>query len=315
MRVIRDFHACPKALHGTVAAVGNFDGVHLGHQEILRINADRAKSLGAKTSVLTFEPPPRVFFTKGDPPTRLYPLARKLRMLKDTGLVDVVFLARFNAAFAAMSALTFVETILCQQLKVRHVVTGYNFAFGRGREGDASDLTAWSRDHGFGYTCVSPIGDAHGHPVSSSIVREMLAAGQMTEAARLLGRPYAISGRVQKGDARGRDLGYPTANIALGALFRPRFGIYAARVLHNNKSYDAVVSLGIRPMFALEMPQLEVHIFDFSGSLYGEQIEVQLVSFIRDEERFASVETLKAQMAEDCAAARSILVEKKVAHG
>ncbi len=312
MRIIRDFEHCPVAAKGAVVALGNFDGVHLGHQEILKTCIAQAHALGVPAAVMTFEPHPREFFAKEKMTMRLCRLGQKLRRLEALG-IEIIFMARFNARLAATTAEQFVQEILHRELHVRHVVTGYDFAFGKNRQGNTEFLDARARERGIGFTCVSPVKDCHGAAVSSTAVRKALADGNMKDAAALLGRPYVISGRVQGGDKRGRELGYPTANIWLGTLFRPRFGIYAARVTFKDGSrHDAVANLGIRPMFESERPLLEVHCFDLSRTFYGERIEVELVEFLREEKKFPSVDILKAQMAEDCTIAKTVL---KTVHG
>lgn len=312
MRIIRDFEHCPDALKGSVVALGNFDGVHLGHQEILKTCIAQARVLGAPATVMTFEPHPREFFAREKMTMRICRLGQKLHRLEALGF-NAVFLARFNAKLAATTAEQFVQEILHRELSVRHVVTGYDFAFGKNRQGNTEFLDHKARERGIGFTCVSPVKDRHGAAVSSTAIRQLLSEGKMPEVEALLGRPYVISGRVQGGDKRGRELGYPTANIWLGTLFRPRFGIYAARVTFKDGSrHDAVANLGIRPMFESERPLLEVHCFDLSRTFYGERIEVELVEFLREEKKFPSVDILKAQMAEDCTIAKTVL---KTVHG
>jgi riboflavin kinase / FMN adenylyltransferase len=315
MRIIRDFEHCLDACKGAVIALGNFDGVHLGHIAIIDACLSQAKKLSAPAAVMTFEPHPREFFRRDHKPMRISRLSRKLQLLEKTGL-DTVFLARFNHKLASTSAQHFVDDILHRELAVRHVITGYNFAFGKGREGNTAFLENALRQKGIGFTSLSPVNDASDAPISSSAIRTLLAEGKMAEISALLGRPYSIDGRVRGGDKRGRELGFPTANLWLGTLFQPRFGIYAARVMFKNGSrHDAVVNLGIRPMFAVERPLLEVHCFDLSRMFYGERIEVELVEFIREEEKFDTIPLLREAMVQDCEKAKIILEQRNVCHG
>jgi riboflavin kinase/FMN adenylyltransferase len=311
MHIIRDFEHCPAANKGAVVALGNFDGVHLGHRTIIDICLAKAHKLSAPAAMMTFEPHPREFFARDHQPMRICRLSDKLQLLDDAGMHSV-FLARFNAKLAATSAEDFVKTILHEQLGVRHVVTGYDFAFGKNRGGDVTFLEQETRKYGIGFTRVEPV-NADGRVISSTAIRALLLQGNMQQAAQLLGRPYSISGRVRGGDKRGRELGYPTANLWLGTLFRPRFGIYAVRVtFKDGKKHAAVASLGINPMFGAKRPLLEVHCFDLNRMFYGERITVELVEFIREEKNFDSIEILKAQIAEDCSVAKTLL---KGSHG
>ncbi len=314
MHIIRDFEHCPGARKGAAVALGNFDGVHRGHQAILKTCIDQARKNDCPSAVMTFEPHPREFFAKDKAPLKIYPLHKKLRLLSDAG-IDIAFLARFNRALAALAAHEFVGDILHKQLGVRHVVTGYDFAFGKGRGGNTDFLESEAKKLGFGFTRVQPVAEQDS-AISSSAIRALLKEGDVARASRLLGRPYSIGGRVQKGDGRGHALGFPTANIRLNGLFTPRFGIYAARVGVGASWHDAVVSLGIRPMFPLKEPLLEVHCLSMNRDLYGQAIEVHLVEFIRDEEHFGGEPELSAQMMADCKAAETILQQRrKAAHG
>lgn len=312
MDIIRDLEHCPAGAKGAVVALGNFDGLHLGHQAILRRTIEEAKKAGRKAAVMSFEPHPREFFARDHQPLRIYPLRRKLQLLKETGGIDTVFLARFNRKLASTNAQGFVEDILHRQLSVHHIVTGYNFAFGKNRQGDTAFLESITPGLGIDFTRVAPVETAQGAPVSSSAIRAFLAQGETQKAAELLGRPYSIGGRVRGGDARGRTLGFPTANLWLKTLFRPRFGIYAARIIFHKDGarHDGVASIGIRPTFSTDRPLLEVHCFDLSRMFYGEYIEVQLLEFIREEKKFERVDDLIAQMEIDAVAAKRLLKAK-----
>jgi len=307
MRIIRDFEHCPAEEKGAVIALGNFDGLHLAHQAILKTCVDKAKELGAKPAIMTFEPHPREFFARDHQPLRILTLRRKLRLLREMG-IKTIFMARFNKKLAATSAEDFVCELLHWQLGARHIVTGYNFAFGKNREGNTEFLEAMAKKLGIGFTRMAHIKTQEGRDISSSAIRTLLALGKMPDVAALLGHTYSIGGRVRSGDQRGRTLGFPTANLWLKTLFRPRFGIYAARVRFENGSvHDAVASLGIRPMFATDRPLLEVHCFDLSRMFYGEYIDVELLDFIREEKTFDTIELLRGQMMEDCKKARQLL--------
>lgn len=258
------------------------------------------------SAVMTFEPHPREFFAGKKGGLRIYPFRNKAALLRETG-IGVLFAARFNRALASTTAESFVEHILLGQLKARHLITGYNFAFGKGRGGSIESLAHEAKRHGFGFTALPPVMQGT-DTISSSAIRHALVSGDMTGAAHMLGRTYGISGRVRHGDARGRELGFPTINLPLGELFPPKFGIYAGRVrFANGERYDAAVSIGIRPMFRAEMPLLEAHCIGMNRSCYGERAEVELVRFLRDEASFTSIDALKRQMADDCQQAKNIL--------
>lgn len=314
MLIIRDFDTCPSGAKGAVIALGNFDGVHLGHRAILRACAETAHAAGVKAAVMTFEPHPREFFgrARNDASAlRIVCFHRKMELLKESG-IDVVFLVRFNAAFANLSAEAFVQDVLCRRLQVRHVVTGYNFAFGKGRSGTTDFLMKQGALQEFGFTAVPPVHqpmqqEGAGRVVSSSAIRQLLASGHMQEAAAMLGRPYEVEGFVRHGNKRGRVLGFPTANLCMRNLFHPRFGVYAVRIRTGGDWHDGVANLGVRPMFLSPEPLLEVHGFDMDKNLYGKRLLVEFVRFIREERRYEDVDALKIQMGRDCQQAREAL--------
>ncbi len=303
MQIVRDLTCCPAPAAGAVIGLGNFDGVHLGHQAILHSVTERAKALGAAAAVMTFSPHPREFFARERAPLRLQTFRQKMALFAEAG-IDYCFVVRFDARFAALSPHNFVHKVLAGQLRARHVVTGYNFAFGKGRGGDTATLAQEAAACGMGFTSCPPVMGAGGQEVSSSAIRRLLSEGKTAQADALLGRSYAVEGRVVHGDKRGGAMGYPTANIRLGALFRPRYGVYAVRLHAGQARFDGVANFGIRPMFALEEPLLEVHVFDASPDLYGKRVRVELVDFIREERYFDSLDGLTRQIAEDCAVAR-----------
>jgi len=306
MRIVRDFAVCPPECKGAVIALGNFDGVHLGHQSILRSCMDTAHAAGIKAAVMTFEPHPREFFGRSHERLRIASFRRKAELLRDAG-IDILFVVRFNERFSSLAAEAFVQEVLHRQLAVKHVVTGYNFAFGKGRSGTTDFLMKQGRSLEFGFTACSPVHEVGGKVVSSSAIRQLLAVGDVRKAAQWLGRPYDIEGKVQKGQQRGRTIGFPTANISLTHLFKPRFGVYAVRISAGGTWYDAVANLGVRPTFDQHEALLEVHGFDMNQSLYGQQVRVEFVDFIRDEKRFDNVEALRTQIVADCAQAREVL--------
>jgi riboflavin kinase / FMN adenylyltransferase len=279
--------------------------VHRGHQALLGQAAEHATALGAPLVVLTFEPHPRRFFVPDTGPFRLTLLPAKVRLLAQHG-VQAVLAQRFDAPFAALSADAFIDDVLLKGLGARHVVCGYDFTFGARRSGNVEQLREQGRLKGFGVTVLDPV-MREGEIYSSTSIREALRAGWASEAAELLGHPWEIEGAVELGDQRGRTIGFPTANVALGEHLRPRFGVYAVRVLVDGQWRDAVANLGRRPTFGKLQENFEVHLFDFSGDLYGKTLRVALVDFIRPEMKFAGLDQLKAQIAADGRAARAIL--------
>ena len=305
MRLLRDFHHCPSEVKGAVVALGNFDGVHLGHREILSQCIAAARAYGVPAAVMTFEPHPREFFAPQAERLRLCSLRQKIQLMEQLG-IDAIFLVRFNKPFSSLSAQEFVEHVLHRQLVVKHVVTGYNFAFGKDRGGHTDYLSMKGQECGFGTTACPPV-EMDGRVISSSAIRQLLAAGEIRKAAASLGHPYVIEGRVRYGQQRGRTLGFPTANLPLNRLFKPRYGVYAVRVPINKKMHHGVANIGIKPTVGGDVPLLEVHLFDFNGIIYGKRIEVECVDFIRQERKFDSLDALKEQIILDCEQARKIL--------
>lgn len=291
----------PNDARGAALALGNFDGVHLGHQAVI----ESARAHGGKLGVALFEPHPRHFFQPDAPPFRLQSDAQRARALAALGALEL-FEIGFDAALSQSSDEDFARHILNERIGARHVSVGADFRFGRGRMGDASRLAAIGETLGFSVSAVAPVGN--GERYSSTAIRRALAAGEMDQAAAMLSRPWAIEGIVQRGFQRGRGFGFATANIALGAYTRPRLGIYAVRALLDGALLPGVASIGINPSVgALPEPLLETHIFDFDTDLYGKSIEVEIVAFLRDEAHFNDLDALKAQMADDAAQARAIL--------
>jgi len=296
----------PDALRGAVIALGNFDGFHLGHQAVV----SRAIALGfhmrRPVIVATFDPHPVRHFRPDVPPFRLTTLDQREEMFAHAG-ADGMLVFRFGAELAAMDAEQFVAEVIVNRLSAAGVLTGDDFSFGKGRTGDVAMLKALGERHGMVAEAVSQV-VVEGERVSSGRVRDLLIAGDPGEATRLLTRPYAIEGVVERGDARGRELGYPTANVRLGDYQRPKYGIYVVTVrLDDGSEHKGVASLGIRPTFEPPVELLEAFLFDFEGDLYGRTIEVALHNYIRGEEKFDNSDALIARMREDEAEARRLL--------
>jgi len=300
----------PTALTGGVVAVGNFDGVHGGHRALLAAARAEAKSRGVPAVGLTFEPHPRTFFRPEAPVFRLTPLSAKTRLLGALG-IDGVIVATFDGAFSAMPAGAFVEEVLVGRLKLAAAVVGFNFHFGKGRGGSPTLLAEAGKRAGFGVTIVGEVCEEEGGaPISSSAIRENLAAGDIAVANARLGYRWFVVGTIVAGDRRGRELGYPTANLHLGADCRLRHGIYAVRLQRADGSIrDGVASYGRRPTFDNGAAILEVFLFDFHGDLYGEEVAVAFVGWIRAELKFPSVPALLVALDRDAEAARGILSE------
>jgi riboflavin kinase/FMN adenylyltransferase len=300
-----DWRAMPPQWKDAAVALGNFDGVHRGHQMLIQRTAEQARAGKAPVVALTFEPHPRRFFVPDTAPFRLTLPPAKLRLLEQHG-VQAVLAQRFDQAFADLSPDAFVEDVLLKGLAARHVVCGYDFTFGARRGGNVEMLREKGRDRGFGVTVLDPV-MREGEIYSSTRIREALRAGWVSEAAGLLGHAWEIEGTVELGDQRGRTIGFPTANVALGEHLRPRFGVYAVRALVDGEWRNAVANLGRRPTFGKLQENFEVHVFDFSADLYGKVLRVALVEFIRPEMKFAGLDQLKAQIAADGEAARRLL--------
>jgi riboflavin kinase/FMN adenylyltransferase len=327
MRIHRHAEHLPAAARGSVVALGNFDGVHRGHQAVIGEAVRRARAGGTTASVLTFEPHPRRYFKPDTPPFLLTRFRTKARVVAGLG-VDHLFVLRFNRDLANLSAETFIDEILLAGLDAGHVVVGYDFVFGKGRAGRPETLRDRLAARGVGTTVMPAVtasvdlpateGEADAFVVSSTGVRDALKGGDPRAAARLLGRTFEIEGRVQRGDRRGRLIGFPTANLWLGDYLRPALGVYAVRVavteahdsaLTDNVAWhEGVANLGVRPTFGgLAEPRLEVHLFEFDGDLYGRRLRVALVEFLRPEQKFAGLDALRAQIAKDAEAARRAL--------
>jgi len=303
MQVFRDWADLPATAKGVVVAIGNFDGVHLGHCAVIEEAGRRAAEIGAAHAVLTFEPHPRSVFRPDLAPFRLTPFATKARLIEGLG-VESLFALRFDLEFAKKTPEDFARDVLAEGLGARHVLAGYNFVFGHGRAGTPVRLIELGKAHGFGVTIVAPVTRADGEIISATAVREHLLRGNPGAAAALLGRPWEIEGQVEEGDKRGRSIGFPTANIALGEHLRPAAGVYAVEVAGLG---PAVANLGWRPTVGGGDLRFEVHLLDFSGDLYGRTLRVTLVEYLRSERKFEGLDALKTQIAEDVRRARAIL--------
>jgi len=307
MRIIRDPAFIAKSDRGAAAAIGNFDGVHLGHQAVIDLTRNSAS--GAPVGILTFEPHPREYFAPDAPPFRLMNAAAKANRLEKLGL-DVLFEVPFNDALAALSPREFAQNIIADMLGLTHVVVGEDFCFGKGRAGHAQDLKTFGAQMGFGVTIAPMLATPAGN-VSSTAIRAALTDGQPSRAAEMLGHWHRIDGPVITGEQRGRELGYPTANMSIDGLHPPKFGVYAVKVDvlegPHQGTYDGAASIGVRPMFGVNTPNCETFLFDFSGDLYGTQLSVALVDYLRGEEKFDGLDPLIAQMGADCDRARDIL--------
>lgn len=304
MRIFKDWNWVDPSARGASVAMGNFDGIHLGHQRVI----DLARGKG-RLGLVTFEPHPRQVFQPDAPPFRLMNAEVRANRLAKLG-VETLFELPFNRQLAGMDPGTFASVVLAQGLGVAHVVVGADFCFGKGRTGRAADLVRLGEQLGFAVTIADLVMDGT-REVSSTAIRDALAAGDPARAAAMLGHLHRIEGEVIHGEKRGRELGYPTANMSLSGLHLPRFGVYAVKVDVLTGplagSYHGAASLGVRPQFGGEVPNLETYLFDFKGDLYGHHLSVALVAYLRPEMKFDGLPGLLQQMEADCAQARAIL--------
>ncbi|MBS7702242.1 bifunctional riboflavin kinase/FAD synthetase [Chelatococcus asaccharovorans] len=300
----------PAGLASPILAIGNFDGIHRGHQAVIRTAVELAKDRGRPASALTFDPHPSLFFAPQRPMFALTPLPLKKRLLAYFGLSGAIVLP-FDHKLAATTAEDFVDRLLISEIGAAGIVIGGDFHFGKGREGSPDYLSKRAAHHGIPVIMVSAVGDGEENNmrVSSTAIREALARGDVGSANKMLGYRWLVSGTVIHGDKRGRLLGFPTANVHLWKDFGLRYGIYAVRVRHDDTVFDGVASFGRRPTFDNGPPLLEVHLFSFTGNLYDAVIDVEFVAWLRSEERFDDVDALVAQMHRDAEAARLRIVE------
>lgn len=307
MRIIRDYQFVKEEDRGASVAIGNFDGVHLGHQSVIDIA--RGAANGAPLGIMTFEPHPRSYFAPAAPPFRLMGPEARAHRLEKLG-VERLYELPFNEALASLSPQDFARRVIVDGLGLTHVVVGADFCFGQGRKGTAEDLQAFGQQMGFGVT-IAPLMAHATQTVSSTAIRQALSQGNPRQAAAMLGHWHRIEGPVIGGEQRGRELGYPTANMSIDGLHPPAFGVYAVLVdvLEGPQkgAYHGVASLGVRPMFGENKANLETFIFDFKADLYGKHLSVALVEYLRGEETFDGLDALITQMDADSARARAIL--------
>lgn len=304
MKTISRLQDITAAEQGAVLAIGNFDGIHRGHQALLKRAGDIAKKHNKSLAVLTFEPHPRRLFRPDEPPGRLTPPEVKAWRLAKSG-VDILFSLTFDWDFASQTAEHFIEYVLQKGINPSHVIVGHDFRFGQMRKGEPSDI----QNAGINTTVIDEVSDDAGQGYSSSTARQLLRHGDIDAANEILGWNWEMRGEVVHGDSRGHDLGYPTANTTLGETVHPAYGVYAARVNIDGEKewHNAAVNIGIRPMFAIPEAQVESYIFDFKRDIYGKTLRVQPVKRLRSEAKFNSLEELKTQIADDCRAALDIL--------
>ena len=309
MRIIRDTLYIDPNDRGAAAAIGNFDGVHLGHQAVIDITRQAATQTGAPLGIMTFEPHPRSYFSNDSNPFRLMNAEAKAHRLEKLG-VERLYEVPFNTALAALTPQEFAQEIIANRLGLKHVVVGADFCFGQNRAGNAADLQTFGADMGFGVT-IAPMVEIADTEISSTAIRTALTDGRPRDAAAMLGHWHRIEGEVIRGDQRGRELGYPTANMSIDGLHPPKFGVYAVKIdvrdgAHSGR-YDGAASIGVRPMFGENVANCETFIFDFTGDLYGATVSVALVEYLRPELKFTTLDALITQMDADCVTAREIL--------
>lgn len=308
MRVIRHLAHVAPPLRRVVLTLGNFDGVHRGHQAIVRRALDEARAVDGQVVVLTFHPHPVAVLAPKKAPLLLQSLHDRLTLLRDLG-VHVVVLQRFTPRFAALDPEAFIRDYLGAHLEMLHVVVGHNVSFGRARAGTVETLRTLGARHGFAVDAVGPVtvGEAQ---VSSSALRRLIAAGDVRRARALLGRPFALRGRVVHGEQRGRTLGFPTANLhQRSGVLLPADGVYAVRARVDGGSLPAVLNIGVRPTFGVLRRTVEAHVLDFDGDLYGRWLSLELVERLRGEQRFPGIDALRAAIAADVARAREVLAQ------
>ncbi|MGH1466325.1 MAG: bifunctional riboflavin kinase/FAD synthetase [Cognatishimia sp.] len=307
MRIIRDYQFVAKENRGASVAIGNFDGVHIGHQSVIALA--RAAAPNAPLGVMTFEPHPRAYFAPEAAPFRLTNAEARSHRLEKLG-VERLFELPFNAALAGLTPREFAEQVIVQGLGLTHVVIGADFCFGKGRVGTAQDLQRYGNELGFGVT-IAPLVSAGEGQVSSTNIRNALSAGRPQDAAKMLGHWHRIEGPVIGGEQRGRELGFPTANMSIEDLHPPKFGVYAVLVDvlegPHKGTYHGASSVGVRPMFGHNTANIETFLFDFCGDLYGTPLSVALVSYLRPELKFDGLDALIEQMERDCVQCREIL--------
>ncbi len=308
IRVIRGWKNLPPSDRGTALAMGNFDGVHRGHQQVIELAHRAGADLGAPLGVITFDPHPRVYFRPGEPAFRLMKTDQQARALEKLN-VDILYVLPLDAELANMTDREFAEQVLHQGLGARHVAVGFDNSFGKGRSGTPDTMRQYGGELGFGVSVAAPVGDGSGDKFSSTGVRDALRDGRPDLAAEILGRPFAIEGPVQRGRQLGRKLGFPTANVDLADYVTPRFGVYATRTrLSDGREFAGVANIGVNPtVTGVTKPLLEVWLFDFDEDIYDRIIETDLIAFLRPEEKFGNLELMTEQVMKDAERAKAIL--------
>jgi len=310
MQIIRDYQFVDPHDRGASAAIGNFDGVHLGHQAVIDIARKKAVELDAPLGVLTFEPHPRQYFAPDAPAFRLMSAETRANRLQKLG-VEKLYELSFNDTLSQLTAEEFARDVIRDGLGLKHVVIGADFHFGKGRSGNAEILAEFGKEMGFGVTIANLVKVTDGQEISSTAIRNALSEGRPADAAKMLGHWHRIDGEVIRGDQRGRLLGFPTANMSITGLHPPKFGVYVVKIDVLTGpfagSYNGAASMGTRPMFGENLPNLETYIFDFKGDIYGAHVSVALIEYLRPEAKFDSVDALIAQMNADCDQAHEIL--------
>jgi len=310
MQIIRHFSNTPASAKNCVIALGNFDGIHLGHKEVIKRAVALAKENDLPSAIMTFEPHPLSLFKPDIEPFRITPLREKFRLVEKLG-IDFIFTIRFDYNFSLITAEEFIEKILVGYVSAKHIVIGYDFIFGHQRGGNAELLRSLSGKYGYKLTQVKEVTEKDGNICSSTKIRDYIRRGNIKAADKILGHDYVISGRVRKGEQRGRELGFHTANIKLKNHIRPAFGVYSANVCVERKWYDAVLNIGKRPTFDGNEELLEVHLFDFSDDLYGKNLQIKLKKHIRSEIKFDNIEELKTQIEKDFIVAKEFFKNKE----
>ncbi|NJD56965.1 MAG: bifunctional riboflavin kinase/FAD synthetase [Nitrospirae bacterium] len=307
MLLITDLGKINERFTNSVVTLGNFDGLHLGHQELVRMVIRRAREINGKSMVVTFRPHPLKVLAPEKCPPLISIYEEKIQLFEKLG-IDVLVKIPFSLRFAEMTPRQFVKEILCDTLGARDIFVGYNYRFGKGREGTTRTLKQMGEEFGFTVHEVDQI-SLNGEVISSTKIRQLLTGGDVEHAARLLGRPYAITGIVIRGDSRGKTLGFPTANIASKHSIIPADGVYAVKLFVRDRCLDGIVNIGVRPTFDTHSLAIEAHVFDFNEDLYGEEITLFFIRKIREEKKFATAEALIDQITKDISAAKEILAE------
>jgi len=311
MKIIRNFSNISSQEKNTVLALGNFDGIHLGHQKILTKIQEIAKKSNKRTAIMSFEPHPYRFFNKTKN-FNILSLQDKITLLKNNH-IDYLYLVKFNKNFANITAAEFIKQILIEKLTISHLVIGYDFIFGKNRSGNADYLKTASKNHHIPFTQISSHITANGEIYSSTQIRKALTVGNIENASRMLGRNYFIKNRVIEGKKIARNLGYPTANLKLNNLCLAKFGVYIVKVHIENNIFNGIANIGIKPTVTdANIPILEAHIFDFNRNLYGQKIKVEFISFLREEKKFSNIAELKSQITLDINQAKTLLKNVKI---